>query len=209
MLSRLGRVKLAIDVGGNWGQSIWALKRTARPERIASFEPDADLARRLERQFAHDSTVAIERFALSDRDGSFKLYTPRYRNFVYDGLASLDYAEAEGWLRDRMAGFDRRLLTVVEQSVPVRTLDSFELSPEVIKIDVQGAEYKVVLGGIETFSRADPVAIIEAPSAELVGLLASIGMHAYRYAEGRLHDDWQGSTNVVFVSTTRRRQLAL
>ncbi len=38
-LQRLPTPRLALDIGANWGQSIVALRRTARPAKIVSFEP--------------------------------------------------------------------------------------------------------------------------------------------------------------------------
>lgn len=209
LLEQMRPVGLALDIGGNWGQSIWALKRTAAPANIISFEPDVNLAARLRRAFAADATVKIEAFALGDEAGEFTLYTPKYRDFIYDGLASLDREEAESWLKNRMAGFDAGKLTVAEQKVPVRTLDSFNLSPDVIKIDVQGAELAVVKGGLGTIDRTKPVAIIESPSQALVDLFATIGLHPYRFADGRLDDRWADATNTVFLSDGRKQSLKL
>lgn len=208
MLSQFAAGGLAIDIGANWGQSIYAFKRTARPSRIISFEPNQILAERLQKIFRDDAQVAIHACALSDSAGSFALHVPQYRSYVYDGLASLDRDEATNWLNaDRMQGFDPAQLTVKSQQVPVKTLDSFNLTPDYIKIDVQGAELMVVKGGIETFRRARPLCIIEAPTAELVDLLQSIGLEAYRLTDNGLDPDWRHSSNVVFIDEDRRKQL--
>jgi hypothetical protein len=108
-----------------------------------------------------------------------------------------------------MARFDRRFLSIEEQTVPVRTLDSFEFTPDVVKIDVQGAEHQVVKGAVETFRRADPITIVEAPTKELVDLFASLNMTAYALQGDSLTAKWRASTNVLFLSAKRRRQLKL
>ena len=59
LLSRM-KADLAVDVGGNSGQSILAFKRVAAPKRIVCFEPSAVLARRLKRIFRGDRTVRVE-----------------------------------------------------------------------------------------------------------------------------------------------------
>lgn len=209
LLGRMAPITLAVDIGGNWGQSIWALRRIAKPSRIISFEPDAYLANRLRRTFANDPSVCIYACAIAERPGSFPLYTPKYRNFIYDGLASLNREEAEGWLTKRMAAFDPAQLSIMEQTVEVKTLDSFDLVPDVVKIDVQGAEYQAVKGGIETFRRATPVTIVESPSPALVELFSTLGMSAYAFVRGALKQDWKNSTNVLFLSPQRRRELKL
>lgn len=46
-------------------------------------------------------------------------------------------------------------------SVELVTLDSLNLAPSFIKMDVQGFEYDVLLGGLETLKKYRPVMIIE------------------------------------------------
>ncbi len=208
MLSRLPPGGVAIDIGGNWGQSILAFQRMAKPSYITSFEPNQILADRLKEEFANDATVQIHACALSQKKGKFDLYVPQYRSYVYDGLASLDRDEATNWLNpQRMMGFDPALLTVQSQSVPVRTLDEFGLEPDYVKIDVQGKELMVVKGGLETFRRFRPLCIIEAPSTELVALMKTIGLEAYRLIDQQLDHEWQKASNVVFMDDKRRKAL--
>lgn len=202
---------LAVDIGGNWGQSVWALKKIARPRQIISFEPGSFLADHLRRSFAGHGDVRIEQCALGDKAGSFTLHVPVYRGFVYDGLGSLVRAEAESWLNaDRLHNFDPALLKIVSEEVQVRTLDDFNLSPDVIKIDVQGAELAVVKGGLETFRRSQPITFIETPSAELIELLGSLGLKAY-LSDGNalVEHDTSPAADVVLISDERRKALAI
>ncbi|MFD6196145.1 FkbM family methyltransferase [Mycobacteriaceae bacterium NPDC060252] len=209
LLSRLGPTSEAVDIGGNWGQSICALQRTASPERIVSFEPNAVLAQRLIRRY-ESTTVRIHACGLSDADGTFDLFVPRYRNFVYDGLASLDEGEARGWLNpDTMAGFDESKLTIERHPVQVRRLDDFGLDPQVIKIDVQGMEASVIRGGLATITASQPVMIIETPSDEVVSLLEPAGLKPYAYRDGQLHQDWRAAKNTVFLTDSHRDRAEL
>ncbi|TDZ75573.1 FkbM family methyltransferase [Mycobacteroides salmoniphilum] len=209
LLSRLGPTSEAVDIGGNWGQSICALQRTASPERIVSFEPNAVLAQRLIRRY-ESTTVRVHACGLSDADGTFDLFVPRYRNFVYDGLASLDEGEARGWLNpDTMAGFDESKLTIERHPVQVRRLDDFGLDPQVIKIDVQGMEAAVIRGGLATITASQPVMIIETPSDEVVSLLEPAGLKPYAYRDGQLHQDWRAAKNTVFLADSHRDRAEL
>lgn len=210
LLARLGPVSLALDVGGNWGQSIEALKRTVPGARIISFEPNPLLAARLDRHFSDDDAVTVECFALSDRAGTFTLHIPVYHGFVYDGLASLSREEAENWFTpERFAGFDRSKLTVQAVRVETHMLDSLDLAPEVIKIDVQGAEPLVVEGAARTLETHRPALIMEAPGEALVERLATIGLRAY-YFDGKALRDWRDYTNnVIFLSDAHRDRIGL
>jgi FkbM family methyltransferase len=203
-LSRLAPVDLALDIGGNWGQSILAFDRTAAPRRTISFEPNPILAERLLRGYAGKDRIEIQSCALGDIAGEFELYVPRYRNFIFDGLASLDEGAAAHWLnKERMAGFDSAKLKVEKHVVKVRTLDSFNTSPDVVKIDVQGFELQVVKGGEMTFRRSRPITIVEAPTEELVHMFADMGMEAYGYAGGRLAAGETSGTNTIFIHSDR------
>jgi FkbM family methyltransferase len=208
-LRHLGPIDLALDIGGNWGQSIYALKRCCNPAQIVSFEPNAELAARLQREFSADAGVTIETCGLADTDGSFELFVPRYRNFVYDGLASNDREEALTWLNPvRMARFDAAKLRIDSQQVQLRRLDDLHLAPQVVKIDVQGVEDAVVRGGRAMFTTHRPASIVEAPSPDLCAFFALIGMQAW-FFNGRdlvAHDGkWK---NVLFLTQEQVDRIA-
>ena len=209
LLDKLAPCSLAIDIGGNWGQSIYALKRHAGPSRIVSFEPNPHLAGRLRSIFHKDSGVQVESFALSDTPGDFDLYVPSYRGYEYDGLASLDYDSAAHWLNPaRIANFDPELLQIHEHYVEVRTLDSFELSPDVIKIDVQGHEEAVIKGGMDTITRSQPVLIIEDPTLGLIDLLKEAGLEHFGLVNGTLRKGDLSQPNSLFLSEEAHRKLS-
>ena len=211
LLSMIAAPNLALDIGGNWGQSIEALRRTARTARIVSFEPNPVLAERLIRRYAHsDANITVKPFALSDASAHFDLHVPRYYNFIYDGLASLDRSEAEGWFTaERFAGFDPNKLVIDTVRVETRTLDSLSLAPDIVKIDVQGAEDRVVAGGAATFAASRPATIMECPSSSLVETMASFGLNAFHFNGNRLGDWRLHTTNVIFLSNDHRIALNL
>lgn len=209
LLDALAPCQLAIDIGGNWGQSIYALQRHARPAKTVSFEPNPQLAARLKTTFASDPTVQVESFALGDTPGEFELYLPSYRGYEYDGLASLDYDSAAQWLNpERMAGFNPDLLEIQKHLIEVRTLDSYALEPDIIKIDVQGHEEAVIRGGLETISASQPVLIIEDPTAGLIELLGKAGLEHFGLVDGKLIPGDLSQPNSLFLSETRRAVIA-
>ncbi len=207
LLSRMPKPKLALDVGGNWGQSVLALKRIARPDRIVTFEPNPELAARMKRVFASDSAVQVEACGLGDVDDVLTLYVPRYRRFVYDGLASMDESEARDWLAERMTGFDPTKLFIDRHEIAVRTLDSYGFDPDIVKMDVQGLELQVLRGGLETFRKSIPVTIAEGPEPAVVELFKSIGMDAYRWDGERLIANDINSINILFIHPRRLAEM--
>ncbi len=209
LLGALSPCDLAVDIGGNWGQSIYALQRHARPKKTISFEPNPQLALRLKSTFAEDKTVQVESFALGDTPGEFELYLPSYRGYEYDGLASLDYDSAAKWLNpERMAGFNPSLLDIQKHNIEVRTLDSYGLAPDIIKIDVQGHEEAVIKGGLDTIAHSQPVLIIEDPTEGVIERLAAVGLDHFGLVDGKLIPGDLSQPNSLFVSEKKRALIA-
>lgn len=209
ILRHLPPVKLAIDIGGNWGQSIETIRRLQPGARIVSFEPNPVLARRLVKAFAGSAEITIKSCALSAQAGQMRLHVPSYRKFVYDGLASLDYDEAYGWLnKDRVASFDPALLSVSSYDVEVARLDDFALAPDFIKIDVQGHELSVLLGAIETL-RHNPVVMLEDARPDIVEFMAKFDTKPFALIEGRLVENKIDTTNTIFMTSEQARATGL
>jgi len=201
LLARLAPFSLAIDVGANWGQSVYALRRHARPARIIALEPNPELAGRLSHRFAADSTVEVRQLALGHTPGTAVLHVPRYRDYAMDGLASLDRAAAAGWLNAyRMARFDPALVSIDTCPSPVQRLDDMDLAPDLIVIDVQGTETAVAMGGAQTLCRTQPVIVVERPDDMFIHIAAKAGLTPYRWTGKRLARGDLTGKNTVFLA---------
>lgn len=201
LLARIAPIGLAIDVGGNWGQSVAALQKFARPRRIVTIEPIPSLATRLRRIFAHDATVEVLELALGETAGLATIHVPRYRNYIYDGIASIDRDFAESWLNSyRMARYNPARLTVDSIAVQIERLDALALKPDLIKIDVQGLEPQVVFGGLETIAAHRPMILVERPEESLVLVLARFGLLPFGWDGKRLCAGDLSRTNCLFLS---------
>lgn len=186
ILPHLPGIRNAVDVGGNWGQSTAALRRLCPQARVTSFEPNPGLAAKLRIALADDPQVDVHNCALSSVAGNARLFVPAYRGFVFDGLAALDESSAANWLNPRrIAFFDRAKLDVVSHEVAVRTLDSFAIPADFIKIDVQGHELDVLKGAQDTLALR-PVVLLECATLEIVRYLSQFGLKPYKYVDGRL-----------------------
>ncbi len=153
---------LFLDVGANRGQSILSLRRLRPDAAIVSFEPNPAMVRWLRGHFQEGPTWTLEPFGLGVAADHRTLFTPRYRDFAYDGLATFSRDAARAYLsKDTVFGFDPRHLTLDEEPCETRTLDSFDLRPTFIKIDVEGLEHEVLQGGARTLRACEPVLMVE------------------------------------------------
>ena len=190
---------LCLDVGGNRGQSIDAIRLMQPDCKIMSFEPSGLLSEALERQSANDQKTQIMNMGLGDEAGEFTLYTPFYRNFMYDGLASFVEDEARQWLNmETVWRFNPDLLHIEKRSCKIAVLDELNLDPVFIKLDVQGFERQVILGGRDTLARNKPLILMEnnQPGDEL---LLEMGWRRAAYDPAGLRLDELGYNNTFYL----------
>jgi FkbM family methyltransferase len=191
-----------VDVGANRGQSIRSMKLCLPHCQVVAFEAHPMLAAALARRYAGDTSVAIEPFGLGNEVGEEQLFTPSYNGYVFDGLASFQREAAADWLNpDRLYLFDPRKLHLIEQTARIRTLDSVGLKPALIKIDVQGLETEVVLGGLETIKRHRPVLLIETGQEDTryEEILLGVGYRLAAYEHSDIEVGHRGRRNTFFL----------
>lgn len=192
-----------VDVGGNSGQSVLSILRVLPAARIVSFEPLSANVEQLRRLAARFPGLTVEPYALSDREGDALVHWPVYNGKPMSGLASLDEREAAGWLSPRTVyGFRQGLLEVCSERIRLRTLDSYGLAPDLIKIDVQGAEELVIRGALRTIERSRPVILTERAGPDVQRLLDPLGYRPHVYRRGRLEPG--SGTNVFLVAEKAR-----
>lgn len=134
-----------LDVGGHKGDMLAEMLRRAPRGAHQAFEPIPASHARLVKRFPY---VPIHNVALSDEAGETTFHV------VVD-------APALSSLRERPAANGKR---VEEISIRTERLDTFVAPDEkidLIKIDVEGAEYHVFRGATETLSRCRPVVVFE------------------------------------------------
>jgi FkbM family methyltransferase len=181
--------KVLIDVGANQGQSIESMMMYMPASKIVSFEANPNLAQKLHVRYENIQQIRVLARGLSDSAGTYTLYIPSYKGFVYDGLASLDKNQASSWIsKQTIFGFDPSRLKVAEVICQVNTLDAEQLAPFFLKVDVQGYEYNVLKGGVETLRTYEPVLLIESyrNDPRTVRLANALGYEEYNFDNGSL-----------------------
>lgn len=200
-----------LDIGANRGQSIKAMRLYHSDIPIYAFEPCAGTFAKLQRNMQTIHNLTLMHCGLGEKTGEFKLYTPSYRGYIFDGLASTIRDEAVGWLNcKRIYLFDEKQLSVCEETVLVQPLDVYGLRPAFVKIDVQGAEEHVLRGGIETLIDSKPLLLIErAPDDKVESLLDPLGYAAFQFKDGTFLKPEAGSKGPFFIPPERRTDLTV
>lgn len=141
-----------VDVGAHLGYFTILMARIAGPSgRVVAFEAFPDTFRTLEENIALNrlENVVIEPRAVSDAPGTISLVFERKQRFSGTPSAVAYAVEGESDVLD----------------VPAVSLDEYFRQrpdlPQLIKIDVEGAEFAVLCGARETLVRARPVLLVE------------------------------------------------
>jgi FkbM family methyltransferase len=147
------------DIGANMGYHSLAL--AAQGAQVLAFEPGSANADRLRLHLERNPELAkrirVVTLAVADRDGTMRFVESRDLRGSSSG-SHLD--EALPPVGDHVyASFERnsvrgvRIDTLIEQQG--------EAAPDIVKIDVEGAEHLVVQGGRRSLARYKPLLLIE------------------------------------------------
>ena len=154
--------QLFLDIGANVGMSALSIFTLKSNAKVISFEPNPINYPYLDRLVAKFSNFQYMKVGLGDKVTSLDFYYPIYNHKHMTALGSCDREKAASWLnQERVYFFDPNKLKIEKITIDVKTLDSFNLQPDFIKIDVEGFEYQVLLGASKTINDHRPILLIE------------------------------------------------
>lgn len=135
-----------VDIGCHKGEVLDDILKLAPQGKHFAFEPIPELYSALKEKY--NGHVSVHQIALSDKPGTTSFHHV-LTNPAYSGIRKRSYEQEE----------DIRKI-----EVPKAKLD--DLLPEnttidLIKIDVEGAEYEVLKGAVKTISSQQPIIIFE------------------------------------------------
>jgi FkbM family methyltransferase len=148
-------IQSVIDVGANEGQFSTTLRLLLPNAQFYAFEPIPECFQRIRKRFANDPNYMVYNIALGERKSRAKFT-----------VASDTGASSLLPMSDISARHFPHIRVSREIEVPVETLDEVLSkqtlrAPYLLKVDVQGYEFQVLSGGIQTLSNAKAV-IMEA-----------------------------------------------
>lgn len=152
-----------VDVGGNLGQSTLAMELIFKPSEITIFEPNPLMAaecRRIRESSGHK--IVVEEVGLGSENTENLLFTPIYNGITFWGLASQNKEQVKAFFGPHNVwNYKSSKFEIDEKVIRVRTLDSYNLKPDFIKIDVEGMELDVLVGAEKTIIESWPVLMVE------------------------------------------------
>jgi len=149
-----------IDVGANKGQSIHSIKSVLPNSIVHSFELNPEFHDVLPRIAAEYSGVTFHPIGLGTKLAEVTFYVPCVAGVRYLEGASMVLDEYEKpWVKERYAQWGE--MTLEQFTGTICSGDSFNFAPDLMKIDVEGAESEVTEGFRHTIERYKPILFVE------------------------------------------------
>jgi FkbM family methyltransferase len=159
------RNKVCVDAGANIGTLTRAMV-DARAEAVHAFEPNPDAVACLRHNCP---TAIVHSVGLSDKPNVATL--AKCNNAGARHVILTDRCETEG-----------------ETAIELRALDSYNLKPGLIKLDIEGCEVAALRGAKETIAKNRPVIIAEVNAGALArqghdsqDLFSFLGAYGYKW----------------------------
>jgi FkbM family methyltransferase len=155
MLRSIKSGQTVFDIGAHKGGYLYfILKKTGSNGKVYAFEPQSLLYNYLVKikRILNWTNVTIEHMALSDKEDKTTLYIPENRNEPSSPGATIVEPKIK-------KGIEKT------EEVLTGTLDSYcakhNLHPDFLKIDVEGNELPIFMGGAETLKKHKPKIFVE------------------------------------------------
>ena len=199
-------VRVVLDVGANRGQSIVSLKTVFPNAAVHAFEANPLFRQCLEALAAsYGDSVRVHAYGLGRGEGRLRFYVPSVGDDVYleESSTRLDQF-SKPWIVEKFRA--RGELRLRESLVDIRTGDELQLTPDIVKVDVEGAELDVLVGLQETIARSLATLLVENSDWNgVTPFLASLGYKPYRWDQDRrrLEPFFGVTTNAFYLHESR------
>jgi len=199
-LRTLPPMDLILDIGANRGQSIASIKAVLPNAKIHAFEANPLFFAGLEElQRNYPETLVVHCFGLGSKHGVLPFYIPWVGETPYLEECSTrpDYFE-KPWVVEKFSA--RGAMRLEERIVEIRPGDELSLSPDFVKIDVEGAELDVLTGLRGTLERTKATLLVENSDwHNVTPFLQGLGYAPFRWeTEGQKFVPYYGATTNTF-----------
>tara|TARA_A100001015_G_scaffold260685_1_gene305611 strand:- start:546 stop:1337 length:792 start_codon:yes stop_codon:yes gene_type:complete len=140
---------IIFDVGANKGQSIERYKKMFKFPTIHCFEPNADEISNLKKKFLNDNNLVLNNLAVGEKEGTLEFNI----NAISDHSSFRKLIPNTTWIkkRSKQVNISSENYTSKKINTEIITLDDYVKKKnieniDILKIDTQGFEDKVLLG---------------------------------------------------------------
>ena len=169
-LNQVKHFRTAVDIGGNLG--FWSRDFCEQFDNVIIFEPESSNIECLKENLKMHSNFTLHEVGLGSKEEIREFYT------------SLTTSGGHSFYRDQI--FENEVNKIM---LPIKKLDDYNLTNvDLIKIDTQGSEYDILLGGKQTLINNDAVLNVEIEhkneghkrrDKEIMDFLSSVGYKEY------------------------------
>jgi FkbM family methyltransferase len=176
------------DIGANIGFYSWLVRQHPAIQQVVMFEPDPTNFALITKTIRKNSILNCRpmNIALSDRCGE--------TTFLLDRASGATGSLEATSHRDNKHSLHHAYQMTETITCATATIDSLISdglpAPQLMKIDVEGAEHLVLAGAASSLTSGQPALIVETANTDLVGCLCKLGYRAF-------HID---ATNALFIS---------
>lgn len=193
-----------LDGGGNIWNTIASLKALKCSFPVFSFEINPALHKQLNYAAQIYGNARVFPCGLGAEEQNTWLYIPVLGDFFVLGESTinLNYLFEESTIARLWSYFPDKVIGIVKIPVVIRSLDSFNLAPSFIKINVEGAEEQVLLGAKNTIQKHSPLIMTENSYPDKVeSVLSPFGYEPYTYDQnsGLLSYGLHGAQNAFWL----------
>jgi FkbM family methyltransferase len=207
-----GEDEVFVDVGANIGISVVSFRLVNPRARVISFEPNVVLEPGLAALAEDDPALEHHMVGLGSTEEALPLYVPCANGRPDFYLGTMDASRFVGKAQvEAMRGLMRMApqdeLGVCRLEVRVRTLDSYDLPPTLLKIDTETWEARVLAGAHHTVTTHLPLVLIEGANRD-PEVRAFFDDAAYVFCERvrdqvRIHDGVSAADSGFFLARSR------
>ena len=188
-----GKKGLFLDVGANNGITAAGFRRLCPNYNILSIEANTHHRRALDRLKRKIRDFEYRIVGAGSVTRELRLYTPIYKGVPIHTHTSSSMSYLETSLSRDFSDHVVKQIVYDEQVVSVIPLDTLAVTPDIVKIDVEGAEVEVLNGAVDALTRFRPVVFLEAHSATLERacsqVLMQAGYNVRRLGRGLIADE--------------------
>lgn len=155
ILKKLKEKDVFVDIGAHFGYFSLLASTIARQGAVYAFEASGNNFEILKKNTRNIDTIRLIHKAVADREGTIEFYELPVIFSEYNTL-EVEQFEQESWYRN---------IAPRKRSVESVRLDTFVreigTAPAMVKIDVEGAEHKVIEGARNYLTENAPIVIME------------------------------------------------